>query len=1212
MLLKLLGRAGILAALVVVCQGTWALAASTTGALTGYVLVDTGAPVADATVSVTAPSEANSTKSDTAGHFAFVSLIPDTYTVTAAKEGYTTITRSGITVLADNTRTITITTQAVKTLGVVTTRAVGELVKPGTTSDVYSINPTVQAKVANLGGGGSLNQAYSALASTPGVVVPPGQMGWFQTIHIRGGDYDQVGYEFDGVPVLRSYDNYPTTTASTLGQQELQVYTGAAPTDSQGQGLAGYINQVIKAGTYPGFSNLSLGIGAPTLYNSGSIEVGGATPDRNFSYYIASTNTAQDFRYIDQNNGASYQSTFGTPFANLPCPGNATNLNFRSCYASGIGPGGLALAPPIDAVDVSNVYDRENLVNLHFGLPHRNDSGKDDIQLLYDVSYLNNKYYSSASDWGFSDPAFAALNGSQNYQYFAGNFGLGIQYLGAVGAPLASNYQAMTHPVYFAYNPNSIANGPAFIPFNQRDGTANPNSIIKAQYQHNIGSSAYLRVYGFSDYSEWPQTCPITLDTNFVGYCPLNYYVRQNQQGGSLSYGDQINDKNLITFDLNDIAGIDYRANDVTMINQLEGLSNFAYATSSANPTAGICYSNGSAGAPPAGTAISCHSAFAQTFTLGQALAGAPLPAPNCGGPACEWFVAENGQIGGGNYAKPNFANVGIRDQWKPTSQLFIDAGLREDRFSYQLSNTAATAARPFWFAAWNNSYCALPGGGNKPFYNVADDTAANSPCPLVNGIQSVPATLTNLPNDSETFYIFQPRLGATFTANQDNVIRFSAGRYDQAPNTAFEQYNLLNQDLPSYDGKNFYAYGFNTTTHAIYPPTSDNFDLSWEHHFAGTEASFKLTPYYRKTHNQIQNFFLDQKTNFVSGLNVGNQTGEGVEFQLNLGNFNENGLSALLAYTYNHSYISFSKLGNGGTVLDSINISIQQYNSFTSGCNGAAPNSSTTSRCGSFGNANAFPCYTTAGVGAPVCAAGDVANPYWNAPAQPTLDPSANYIPFSTIPGGIEAASASYETPNVASLVLNFKHDKWAISPQFQFFEGTYYGDPLSGYGVNPAACTATLASPISGDPRYPYGAPGGSPFDATTCGATNPANGLGIAIPDPFTKQFDSLGAFRAPNQFLMHAQVSYIASPRMTFTIGAANIINSCSGGTAEPWTRLATKAVCGAYLLPGYSAPVKYGANIYNPGATFEPEIQYPYQENPIAAPLQAVFQVKISL
>ena len=279
---------------------------------------------------------------------------------------------------------------------------------------------------------------------------------------------------------------------------------------------------------------------------------------------------------------------------------------------------------------------------------------------------------------------------ANNYQYFAGNLGLGIQYLGAVGAPLASNYQAMTHPVYFAYNPNSIANGPAFIPFNQRDGTANPNSIIKAQYQHNIGSSAYLRVYGFSDYSEWPQTCPITLDTNFVGYCPLNYYVRQNQQGGSLSYGDQINDKNLITFDLNDIAGIDYRANDVTMINQLEGLSNFAYATSSANPTAGICYSNGSAGAPPAGTAISCHSAFAQTFTLGQALAGAPLPAPNCGGPACEWFVAENGQIGGGNYAKPNFANVGIRDQWKPTSQLFIDAGLREDRFSYQLSNTAS------------------------------------------------------------------------------------------------------------------------------------------------------------------------------------------------------------------------------------------------------------------------------------------------------------------------------------------------------------------------------------------------------------------------------------------------------------------------------------------------------------------------------------------
>src|SRR5579872_5966140 len=1227
----------LIALLVISAQATGTLA-GTTGALTGYVVVQSGAPVAGAKVTVSASSQTATSDTDTRGHFAFVSLSPDTYTLTASKDGYDTVSQAGITVIADNTRTLTITLQpTVKTIGVVTTRAAAELVKPGTTADVYSVNATTSAKVASLGGGGSLNQAYSALSGTPGVSVFPGQNGWFQTIHIRGGDYDQVGYEFDGVPVLRSYDNYPSTTANTIGQQELQVYTGAAPADAQGQGLSGYINQVIKSGTYPGFSTLTMGIGTPTLYNGYNFEVGGATPDRNFSYYIGSTNTAQGFRFVDQNDGASLQSQWGAPFAKLAPAGGcaaaplAVQQNFASCYATGIGPGGYLLAPPVDsgvASTVASSYDRENVVNLHFGIPHRNDAGKDDVQLLYDASFLNQFYYSSASDWGFSNPAYQAAYGLPAAPYLAGNVGFGYQYLGAVGQTLANNYKQMTNPVYYAYNPGSIGNGLRFIPFNQRDGTENPNNILKLQYQHNFGSSAYFRVYGFSNYSEWPQTCPNTLTTNFVGYCPFNYYVKTNTNGGSMQYGDQLNDKNLLTVQLSDFTAIDYRANDDTMINELVGLNpntgadSFAYAVNAKNPAAGVCYSTGTTGLnggtspPPVGTPISCFSQYAQQFGLAQANAGAALPGPNCGGAACEWWVAENGRYGGGNSAKPNFGSFVVTDQIKPSSQWFINLGLRYDRFFYGLSDTnavagsPATLARPFWFNAWNNSYCVLPGGGQVPFYNTADDNGVNQPCPTVNGIRSVPATMTNLPNDTETFWVFQPRLGATFTANPDNVFRFSAGRYDQAPNTAFEQYNLLQQDLPAYLANNFWPIGFTTTTHTIYPPTSDNYDLSWEHQFNGTQASFKLTPFYRTTQNQIQNFFLNQKTNFVSGLNVGQQTSEGVEFQLNLGNFNENGLSALLAYTYNHSSIKFKALGTGGTVLDTINLAIQQYNSFTKACQGVAPNSSTTSLCGTFGGTNAVATELSG-----------VANPYFNAPAQSRLDPSASYVPFSTIPGGIEAAANSYEVPNTLALVLNYKVNRWAISPQLQFLSGGDYGDPLSGYGVNPSTCN-TLAGSVSGDPRYPYGGTG-TPYNALSCGsvnvtATNPAT---IAIPDPYTHVFDSLGAFHQPNQLLLHAQLSYQASPRISFAVNVANIINTCFGGSVEPWTVGAPKQSCagggsstgtGGYNLPGYSAPLKYGANIYNPGSTFQPMVQFPYQPNPLLSPLQAVFAAKISL
>jgi Carboxypeptidase regulatory-like domain/TonB-dependent Receptor Plug Domain len=1218
-----LKHVALLALVVILAQGTSARA-GTTGALSGYVLLPDSSPVAGAKVTATSPTQSATTISDTRGHFAFISLVPDTYTVVASKDGYDTATQPGVTVIADNTRTITLNTRvSVKTLAREVVRAAsGELVKPGTTADVYSVNASTQAKVSSLGGGGSLNQAYAALAATPGVVVPPGGNGWFQTVQIRGGDYDQVGYEFDGVPVLRSYDNYPTTNASTLGQQELQVYTGAAPANSESQGLSGYINQVIKSGTYPGFSNLTLGVGSPAEYNSYNFEIGGATPDRNFSYYLGSLVSSQQFRYIDQFNGASYTSTLGTPFAPVACP-TTPDPNIASCYASGIGPGGYVLGPTIDSVYTSNVWDRENVVNLHFGIPHHNDPGKDDIQLLYDVSYLNNLYYGSASDWGFNDPAVANAYGGSAYPYVSGP-GIGYQYLGPVGAPLQSNYAAMTNPVYFAYNPASIgSNSPNLqnIPFNQRDGTANENSILKLQYQHNFGTAAYFRIYGFSNYSEWPQTCPVTVATDYIGYCPYNYYVRTSTTGGSASYGNQINDKNLLTATLSDFGAIDYRANDDTMINELIGLNYntgadaFAYAVNANNPTAGVCYSSGTTGVdggttpPKFGAPVSCYSEYALQFGLAAANSGAALPTlpAKCGSGPCEWFTAENGRYGGGNYAKPNFGTVSVTDQWKPSARWFVNLGVREDRFFYQLSNTGGPA-RDFWFNSWNNSYCVIPGAGQVPVYNPANDATVGAPCSTFtqNGIPTVPATMTNLPNDTETFWVFQPRLGATYQPGQSDVLRFSAGRYDQPPNTAYEQYNLLQQDLASYDAQNFWPIGFTTTTHAIYPATSDNFDFSWEHNFTGAQASFKLTPFYRQTQNQIQNFYLNQKTGFVSGLNVGTQTAQGVEFQFNWGNFNQNGLSALLAYTYTDSFIKFKALNNGGTVLDTINIAIQQYNSFTSSCAGAAASSSTTTRCGTYGKSNAFPCFDpTTNSGLTSCTSADVANPYWNAPAQATLDPNANYEPFGTIPGAIEANASGYEVPSSATLVLNYKHDKWAVSPQFQLQEGVAYGDPLSGYGVDPSSCTATLKSPVAGDPRYPYGGTGAA-YDAMSCGGT-------IAAPDPYTGVFDAMGAFRGPSQFLMHMQISYDLSSRTTFTINMANIINSCFGGTREPWNQFQSRVTCGqlAYVLPGY-APLSYGANIYNPGVTFQPVVKYPYMANPDASPFEMVFSAKFSL
>ncbi|MBV8332952.1 MAG: carboxypeptidase regulatory-like domain-containing protein, partial [Candidatus Eremiobacteraeota bacterium] len=71
-----------------VSQGTWALA-STTGGLAGYVLdADTSAPIAGAQVTAASPSQTVTSTTDATGHFVFLTLSPDTYTVTANKNGY--------------------------------------------------------------------------------------------------------------------------------------------------------------------------------------------------------------------------------------------------------------------------------------------------------------------------------------------------------------------------------------------------------------------------------------------------------------------------------------------------------------------------------------------------------------------------------------------------------------------------------------------------------------------------------------------------------------------------------------------------------------------------------------------------------------------------------------------------------------------------------------------------------------------------------------------------------------------------------------------------------------------------------------------------------------------------------------------------------------------------------------------------------------------
>ena len=1184
-------------------QGTLVLA-GTTGGLSGTVVSGSDrTPVAAVKVTVSSPSAQQSTLTDAAGKFTFISLPPDTYTVSIEKAGFDPVATSGVTVVSDSTATANLTTQkTIKTIGRITSRASGDLVKAGQTADVYSVNAATQAAVSAVGGGGGLNNAYSAIATVPGAIVPFNQNGWFQTVHVRGGDYDQTGYELDGIPVNRSFDNYPSGAASSLGQQELQIYTGSTPATAEGVGLAGYINQVIRTGTYPGFTNLAGGIGGAAFYHKASFETGGASKNRNFSYYVGVGGYNQSFRYIDNNNGASVDKSLGTIIDVTACP-TTVDPNNAACYASGIGPGGYIYAP-YNIGTYENIQVRNTVANVHFGIPHKNGEGKDDIQLLYINDLIVNDEYSSANDFGgalqqacvsglnlggacsqYTNPVTGVASGPYQLAYVDG-----YQYNGARGTALASNYQSLTQNYFFPSSSGTRAfNGS--IGSNIRDEGQNSQSIFKAQYQHNFGSSAYLRVYGYTYYSTYLGNGP---NSTFLYKNALSgagqsrdYELSSHTRGVSATFSDQLNDKNLLTLQSAFTTATTLRNNN-RQINDGSGYrSRFAVAVDPNAPTNGICYkvTGTTSVARPCDPSIGGGSR-ATWATLPQAAAGtiAPISGATCGTGACQYFVAETGPNATYNTVKPRFSNFAITDEFKPTAKITINAGLRYDNFQFTGSDTQPNdPARSLFVNGFNAAYCET-----TPGLPLVLNKTPNVPCSTVFP-GSTNANFQNTPSQKFSYGTAQPRIGATYALSADTVLRASYGSYVQAPSSAFEQYNALQANLPSIGGfQTFYKLGFHTPGHAVRPPISYNVDASLEHHFKGSDTSFKLTPFKRKTRDQIQNFFLDQQSAFVSGLNVGRQTSQGIELAVTKGDFARDGLSASFAFTYTNSFINYSKLANGSTVIDGVNSDIKTYNQFTSYC-ATHPGDA---KYGCSSTVTAAPCYDTAGNPLAACAAGSVANPYYNAPVQSLFDPNANYPTYDLLVGGIGSAAGSFNVPYSATLVLNYRKNRLAVTPSLQFQGGTRYGSPQSTPGIDPRTCAATLGSAISNDPRYKYGGTG-SPYDATSCAGDGVTTFNNIVIPSSFSGTFDSLGAYVQPSEVLANMNISYAATKSLSFNLTLANLYHTCFGGSKTGFTQNDNKVCSYGIVQGGNLTPT---GNFYNPGNTIEKAVAYPYQAN----------------
>jgi Carboxypeptidase regulatory-like domain len=81
--------------------------AGTTGTIVGTVDDSaTKVPIAGATVIAVSPSQVARVTTDASGRFIFLSLAPDTYTITAQHAGFESLSVAGISVLADQSQTV--------------------------------------------------------------------------------------------------------------------------------------------------------------------------------------------------------------------------------------------------------------------------------------------------------------------------------------------------------------------------------------------------------------------------------------------------------------------------------------------------------------------------------------------------------------------------------------------------------------------------------------------------------------------------------------------------------------------------------------------------------------------------------------------------------------------------------------------------------------------------------------------------------------------------------------------------------------------------------------------------------------------------------------------------------------------------------------------------------------------------------------------------
>lgn len=874
-----LGRVVILSFLVALACAAQSFA-GVTGNISGHVIDDQGRPIGDAKVTVTSPSQSISRLTDPSGFFSILNLAPDTYVVTASKDGFDSGTVYGVTVQADQNAAANIALHPIaKTLGKIVTTATASVVSRTVTGDLYSVNAAaINSYQGSAGGAETLYSQNGVVGSLPGVVRSVGSGGGYSgngTLSFRGGSNDQVGFELEGIPLNRGFDSANATSFVTNGLASLEVYTGGEPADS-GRSMSGFVNEIIRRGTYPGGGDFTGVVGGPSFNHTVQADVYGGTPDRKFTYYVSTLASNAAYSFVNRSN-------LDNTSINLPAndPGCGA---FNSIIAANTNdPTPVTIdcsVPHTFNVPISQAAwqsfvnpfsaTRDTVGNIHWTLDH--NGLQDDLQALFVVG-------------GTETPFLYAGPHMDPTLYFQGQGGT-VDATGRLQWPIGTPYigalnQQYNPAAFGLYTWPSAQGSTGGIPDWYDDSQTTESSIEKLSYTRSLTPSSFLRVYAYALYSTW------NFDQATNGFLGDAFYqLHDHATGYTASYQNQINRQNLLRLDA------DY-SKDLTLRYYLA--SNF--------------FDQGG---------VTCGSLSTNTLA-------ACKPGDNVafiGRPFAYW-----------NDLGPINSDVAIADTLKPNDKWLFDLGARFDQFKVPLHPLQITGPNGLAEQAQNQFGVCLHGYAY----------ASTEPCfGFLTSLQS--SNTPGLPNEgpgganwtdvsgSLNYNEFSPRFGVTYTMSPLQVLRFSVGRYVEPPATAYEEYiaapifgagdtvGILNN---FYDPLGFLA------VHNVLPQDSTNYDLSYEQDFT-RGISLKVTPFFRNTRGQILNLPVNPlQPTFVTGYNFGAARIKGSEFQLRANRTGANGLSAVVAGTYTDSKIRFEGSLGGQNVIDVINPSITAYNNY-------------------------------------------------------------------------------------------------------------------------------------------------------------------------------------------------------------------------------------------------------------------------------------------